>query len=97
MTSPDGSTSEAADSRPSSPVALAHVAYHVRMSAVFAVAGELAQSAAEAVLAWTMLATSWPGEAHEAAVVAGELVDRQVAPLSEQHRSAAVRAARAKK
>ncbi len=41
-------------------LAAGQFAYHVRMTAVFALAGESAESASEAVLAWTMLMHRWP-------------------------------------
>lgn len=74
----------------------AHIAYHLRMAAVFAVAGEPDESAAEAVLAWTMLVTSWAYGAESAGRVAAELVDREVATTSPEHRLRAMRGARAR-
>ena len=68
--------------------------YHVRMTAAFAVAGQSEESAAEAVLAWAMLAQQWPDAADGAAQVAAELVDVRVASLSEEARGVALTRAR---
>jgi hypothetical protein len=38
-----------------SPLAAAHLAYHLRMAASFAAAGNLMESASEAALGWTIL------------------------------------------
>ncbi len=64
-------------------------AYHVRMAAVFAVAGETDESASEAVLAWAILSTCWPGATEAAGVTADELIGQNQVGLSEQHRQAA--------
>lgn len=63
--------------------------YHVRMAAVFAVAGETAESASESVLAWTILVTSWPGAHHAAVATAGELIGQDQVSLSDSHRDTA--------
>lgn len=76
--------------------AAAHVSYHLRMAAVFAVAGETEESAAETVLAWTLLATALPAHAGAAANVAAELIDRNVAGVSDAHRERFLRSARAR-
>lgn len=68
--------------------------YHVRMAAVFALAGEHVESAAESLLAWTMLLNQWPGAESAAAQVAGELIDQHSAALSESVRNAALARAR---
>lgn len=65
-----------------------HFSYHVRMSAAFALAGESGPSASEAVLAWTILATCWPGVPAAAAETAAELIGRDQAMPSEQRRRA---------
>lgn len=67
----------------------AQFGYHVRMAAAFAVAGDTAESASEAVLAWTMLATCWEGAAAAATAAAAELVDKDQASISTTHREAA--------
>ncbi|NND73740.1 MAG: hypothetical protein HKN44_01935 [Ilumatobacter sp.] len=67
----------------------AQLAYHTRMAAVFAVAGDTAESASEAVLAWAMLATSWDGAANAASTAAAELVDQDQASTSPLHRDTA--------
>lgn len=72
-----------------SPCAAAQLSYHVRMAAVFAVAGESDESASEAVLAWTMLATCSPVAVSAAAATASELIDQDQVALSEAARSAA--------
>ena len=64
-------------------------AYHLRMAAVFAVAGELDESASETVLAWTMLAEGWPGADSAALATASELIGQDQVALSVQHRDAA--------
>jgi hypothetical protein len=71
-------------------LAASQFSYHVRMAAVFAVAGQSEESAAEAVLAWTMLSRQWPGAADAASAVGAELVDARVAALSETSRAAAL-------
>ena len=50
-----------------SPPVADQFAYHVRMTAVFAVAGQTEQSASEAVLAWAILMSQWPGAETSAA------------------------------
>jgi hypothetical protein len=64
--------------------------YHLRMTAAFAVAGESEESAAEAVLAWTMLSQQWPDAATAATRAGAELVDARVASLSDEARGAAI-------
>lgn len=71
-------------------LAASQFSYHVRMTAVFAVAGESEESAAEAVLAWTMLAQQWPDASDAATRVGAELVDARVASLSDASRTAVV-------
>ena len=68
--------------------------YHVRMAAVFALAGETVESASESVLAWAILANQWPDAEPAAAEVANELVDQRSAAVSESARSAALARAR---
>ena len=70
-------------------------AYHSRMAAVFAVGGESAESASEAVLAWAILATSRPDAVDAAGSVAADLVGQQQVGLSEAHQEAAHRKAHA--
>lgn len=75
-------------------LAAEQLSYHARMAAVFAVAGQSQESAAEAVLAWTILATQWPEAQESAGRTAAELVGDGVAALSDADRDAAhVRAA----
>ena len=69
-------------------LAASQFSYHVRMTAVFAVAGESQESAAEAVLAWTMLKRQWPDVADAATGIGAELIDARVASLSEESRTA---------
>lgn len=76
--------------------AAAHVSYHLRMAAVFALAGDADESSAETVLAWTLLAVSLPGQVRAAERVAGELVDRNVTGVSADHHERSLRAARAR-
>lgn len=64
--------------------------YHVRMTAVFALAGDAIESASEAVLAWAMLMHQWPEAEDAAARAAAELIDQRVASLSEASRTAAL-------
>jgi|GEM_PF-7123241 len=71
-------------------LAASQFSYHLRMTAAFAVAGESEESAAEAVLAWTMLSQQWPDAESEATRAGAELVDARVASLSDEARSAAV-------
>lgn len=72
-----------------SPLAAAQFTYHVRMTAVFALAGETQESASEALLAWTMLSMQWPDAEGVADGPAGELIGQNVAGLSEATRQAA--------
>jgi len=69
-------------------------AYHVRMSAVFAVAGQTEESASEAVLAWAILMSQWPGAEASAAEIGAELIDQRVASLSDRARNSALNRAR---
>ena len=69
--------------------AAAQFSYHVRMAAVFAVAGATEESASEAVLAWTILASCWDGAASAALATATELVGQHQAPRSPADRDAA--------
>lgn len=69
-------------------------AYHVRMSAVFAVAGQTEESASEAVLAWAMLTSQCPSAESGAAEIGAELIDQRVASLSDRARSTALNRAR---
>jgi hypothetical protein len=69
-------------------LAASQFSYHARMTAVFAVAGQSQESAAEAVLAWTMLMRQWPDVADAATRVGAELIDGRVASLSEESRTA---------
>ena len=59
------------------------------MAAVFAVAGATEESASEAVLAWTILASCWDGAAPAALATAAELVGQHQAPTSRADRDAA--------
>ncbi len=77
-----------------SPVTASQFGYHVRMSAVFAVAGETAESASEAVLAWAILVSQWPDAQASTAQTGAELIDQRVARLSDRARTAAVTRAR---
>lgn len=63
--------------------------YHVRMAAVFAVAGETQESASESVLAWTILVTCWPGAHPAALATARELVGQDQVSVSDRDRDAA--------
>ncbi len=69
--------------------AAAQLSYHVRMSAVFAVAGETDESASEAVLAWAILSTCWPGATEAAQATADELIGQDQAGLSAIHQKSA--------
>jgi hypothetical protein len=69
-------------------LAASQFSYHVRMAAVFAVAGQAEESAAEAVLAWTVLSLQWDDATGAATEVGAELVDARVALSSEESRSA---------
>jgi hypothetical protein len=71
-------------------LAASQFSYHVRMTAVFALAGESTESASEAVLAWTMLMHQWPEAEDAAGRAAAELIDQRVASLSEASRTAAL-------
>ena len=77
-----------------SPPAADQFAYHVRMTAVFAVAGQTEESASEAVLAWAILMSGWPEAEAGAARTGAELIDQRVADLSDRARSAALNRAR---
>ena len=70
-------------------VASRQFSYHVKMAAVFAVAGETDESASEAVLAWTILATCWTGADAAASATAAELIGQDQAGMSDLHRDAA--------
>jgi hypothetical protein len=72
-----------------SPVASAQFAYHVRMAAMCAIAGQSAESSAEAVLAWSMLSWCCPAAAAGAAVVGAELIDPDGVVTSEAQRDGA--------
>ena len=72
-----------------SPTAAAQFSYHLRMAAVFAAAGELDQSGSEAVLAWTILATTSPSAVDLALDTASELIGQDHVGVSESHRIAA--------
>lgn len=85
MTKP---TSDPTNDLSLSAVVAGQFSYHVRMSAAFALAGESEPSASEAVLAWTILATCWPGVPHSAAETAAELVGAARSMPSEQQRRA---------
>jgi len=76
------------------PPAADQFAYHVRMTAVFAVAGQTEESASEAVLAWAILRSQWPEADASAAETGAELVDQRVASLSDRSRNAALNRAR---
>lgn len=69
-------------------------AYHVRMAAVFAVAGQTDESASEAVLAWAMLTSQWSGAEASVAEIGAELIDQRVASLSDRARTGATNRAR---
>jgi hypothetical protein len=69
-------------------------AYHVRMSAVFAVAGQTEESASEAVLAWAILSSQWSAAEARATEVGAELIDQSVASVSDRARTAATSRAR---
>lgn len=69
--------------------AAAQFSYHARMAAVFAVAGDTAESASESVLAWALLATSWDGADAAAQSTADELIGQDQAGLSDADRDAA--------
>ena len=69
--------------------------YHVRMAAVFGVAGDVGESASEAVLAWAILDHLWPGAGDAALTASRELIGQDVAGSSEDHRAAAARRAEA--
>lgn len=71
-----------------SPTAAAQFSYHVRMAAVFAAAGELDQSGSEAVLAWTILATTSPSAVELALGTASELIGQHHVGVSEADRLA---------
>jgi len=77
-----------------SPPVADQFAYHVRMTAVFAVAGQTEQSASEAVLAWAILMSQWPGAETSAAETGAELIDQRVASLSDRARLTALNRAR---
>jgi hypothetical protein len=70
-------------------VLAAQLSYHLRMAAAFAAAGECQESGSEAVLAWTMLATSWPAAELVASGAASELVGIHQLTVSDRHREAA--------
>jgi hypothetical protein len=67
----------------------AQLSYHARMSAVFAVGGDIAESGSEAVLAWAILATSWPGAEPSARECANELIGEEQAGVSPEAQAAA--------
>lgn len=58
------------------------LSYHVRMSAVFAVAGDHDESASESVLAWALLDTAWPAARTSARACADELIGDDQAGVS---------------
>ena len=75
------------------PATSAQFSYHVRMSAMCAIAGKSEESASEAVLAWAMLSSCCAGAAAGAAVVGSELIDpERVAASDDQRRRAQTRA-----
>lgn len=84
---------ESTDLRVPAPAA-GQFSYHVRMAAVFALAGEHVESASESVLAWTILLNQWPDAESTAAQAASELIDQHSAALSDSVRNAALARAR---
>lgn len=96
MTPPTDQPSDSAEpgSLRLSPLVAAQFAYHVRMTAVFALAGEAVESASEAVLAWALLATNWPDAITSATETGAELIDQRVVALSDETRTAAAARAR---
>lgn len=67
--------------------------YHARMAAVFGLAGDVAESASESMLAWAILTQLWPDAPAAALAASRELIGQEVAGTSEAHRSAAARRA----
>lgn len=69
-----------------SPVAARQFSYHVRLAASTAVAGNVEESAAEAVLAWSMLCSCCPTAMEGASGVAAELIDPERISASDADR-----------
>lgn len=82
------------DSVEFSALAAEQLSYHSRMAAVFAVAGQHLESAAESLLAWTILSSQWSDASATAARTAAELAGDGVARHSDADRSAAAGRAR---
>ena len=73
--------------------AAGHLAYHARMAAVFAAAGDVVESASESLLVWTLL-TQHGGE--DAATSVGlDLLDERITALTASGEAVAQRRAHA--
>lgn len=60
-------------------VAARHLAYHARMAAAFAAAGDVVESASESLLVWTLLAQH--GGEDAAASVRSDLLDERISAV----------------